>query len=136
MSSDKSAKLLKRLVGAHRDWAEPLARVVFYVSHLPPQAVVDPTLVAEMAGVKRLEAIGYLNVLRDAGLGQFIVRVLDNSGIEIRRYDNVVEVPGRVEDQFGDEFIVMPENIDIGFLPSPAVRQLDLSEAGAKNLGA
>jgi hypothetical protein len=113
----RSARSLEGVLRQHPEWREPIRRVVDVLAQVPRGGLIDPALVARLARLERMQALGYLNVLRRAGLGDIVVRVVDNSGVEVRRYPSVRHVPARVEDDFGEEVVVMPENIDIAFEP-------------------
>jgi hypothetical protein len=110
-------KSLSRVLAKHPEWREPLGRIVHVLRDVPDGGLIDPLLVAKLAQVDRVETLGYLDVLHEAGLGQPVVRVVDNAGDEVERFPSVADIPARVETEFRDEIIVMPENIDISFEP-------------------
>jgi hypothetical protein len=89
---------------------------------VPKRGVIDPLNVARQTGLDPMETMGYLNILAREGEGRFVVRVIDTGGKEIRRFPTVKDVPSVVEDEFGEEFVVGPENIDIAFQPTRIVR--------------
>ena len=117
MFFDRSAPSLEQTIRRHPEWREPLRRIVSVLGEVPQGGLIDPGVVARLARIGRLETLAYLDVLREAGLGDTVVRVVDAGGNEIGRFPNTSAVPARVENEFGDELIVMPENIDIAFEP-------------------
>jgi hypothetical protein len=118
MSSASFAQSLKRVLTIHPEWREPLRRVLQALLDVPRGGVIDPVLVARLARVGKPEALGYLDVLRRAGLGELVVRVLDDDGHEVRRFESVRAIPARVQTDFGEEIVVTPENIDVAFEPN------------------
>lgn len=113
----KSLRSLERVIHRHPEWAAPLARVLRIVRGVPAGGLIDPLVVSQVAQLSKLEALGYLNLLKEAGLGDFVVRVLDREGLEVHRYGTAAAIPARVRDEFGEEMQVMPENVDVSFEP-------------------
>lgn len=112
-----SARSLEAVVREHPDWAAPLARILRVALRVPVGGLIDPLVVSEVTQIATLEAVAYLHVLKEAGLGEFIIRVLDREGIEIERYPSIAAIPARVENEFGDAMDVLPENVDMSFEP-------------------
>jgi hypothetical protein len=121
MFSGRSERSLDRVVATHPEWKDPIARILGILGDVPRGGLIDPSLVAKLARLSRLETLGFLHVLQDARLGRIITRVVDNAGLEVRRFRSVADIPDRVTDEYGEEVRVMPENIDIAFEPTAAV---------------
>jgi hypothetical protein len=113
----RSARSLEGVLRKHPEWRDPLARIYRAVQRAPAGHIVDPSLVASVARLSSAEVVAYLHVLKEAGLGDFVARVVTDQGVEIAVFPRIADIPGTVEDAFGDVFEVMPENIDLGFAP-------------------
>jgi hypothetical protein len=125
----RSAKSLERVIRRHPEWRDPLARIYRAVQRAPLGHIVDPSLVARLARLSSAETIAYLHVLKEADLGDFVARVLTDEGVEVATFPRIADVPAVVEDEFGDDLEVMPENLDLGFAPRlrpDAARVLDV----------
>lgn len=122
----RSTKSLKGVLREHPDWRDPLARVFHAVERAPVGHIVDPSLIARLAHLSAAETIAYLQVFKEAGCGEFVARVVTEEGVEVAVYPRIADIPPVVEDEFGDELEVMPENIDLGFSPKmrPEVAQI------------
>lgn len=132
MSSISSSQSLSAILRRHPAWRESVDRILRILARVPAGGLIDPKLVAKLARLDTAQTLGYLNVLRRAGFGEIVVRVLDGQGLEVGRYQSVAQIPGRVENEFGDEIDVMPENIDVSFEPnrtSVALNALEPSPA-------
>jgi hypothetical protein len=117
MSSDGCLTRLKDVLRRQPEWRTPIESILNALSGVPEGGLLDPMLVAKMVGLEPLITIGYLNVLREAGCGEFVIRVVDGDGQEVRRFPSVADIPGEVENEFGEWLTVMPENVDISFEP-------------------
>lgn len=113
MSSGKFAHMLK----AHPTWEGPLEAILGIVSATPKGRPLDPFVIAQRTGLGAKEVVALLQVLVREKLGRLLLRVVDERGLEIGRYDNVQEIPSVVENEFGDETRVTPENVEVVFVP-------------------
>src|SRR5664279_6164949 len=102
----RSVKSFSRVLADHPEWREPLARIVDVLRDVPDGGLIDPLLVAKLSLLDRLETIGYLDILHEAGLGQSVVRVVDHDGVEVERFPSVADIPARLETEFRDEITV------------------------------
>jgi hypothetical protein len=117
MLSDGCLTRLRDVLRRQPEWRAPIESILRALSGVPAGGLLDPMLVAKMVGLEPLVTVGYLNVLREAGCGKFVIRVVDGEGQEVRRFPTVADIPGEVENEFGEWLTVMPENVDISFEP-------------------
>jgi len=102
----------------HPEWREPIGRVMDLVRTVPPGTAIDPYVVAHQVALNTVEVLAYLHVLEQVHLGRVLFRVVDPSGIEVRRYERWEEVPAVEQDDFGFTFRVEPEMIELIFSAS------------------
>jgi hypothetical protein len=116
MSSDRFEHMLRD----HPEWTDALNAILAMIRKAGRSAPADPHLLAQQLNFPLQDVIGYLQVLSQAGVGDFKLRLVDDRGLEVARYDNVGQVPRVVEDEFGDEVYPSPENLELVFVPHPA----------------
>ncbi|MDB4893588.1 MAG: hypothetical protein JWL61_5443 [Gemmatimonadetes bacterium] len=110
-----SLDTLEQTLNAHPEWREPMGRVLALVGSVPPGTAIDPEVVAHFSSLTAVEVLAYFHVLEKAHIGKVLFRTIDPSGLEVRRYDTWGEVPVRERDEFGDEFDVEPELVELIF---------------------
>lgn len=106
---------LERTLRDHPDWEPQLREIASAISGASTGAAVDPATIAQSTGLKLGEVLAFLKVLADESVGRFEIRVLDPRGLEIARFTRLSEVPDRIEDEFGEETEVDPENVELVF---------------------
>jgi len=79
---------------------------------------LDPLRISSSLGLNAGETLALLNVLSKQNFGSLLLRVADDRGLEIGRYESVQEIPPVIENEFGDRFTVTPENVEVVFVPS------------------
>lgn len=92
-------------------------RVVSALRKYRDDAAVDPRVLGHATGVDDVALIAILNLLRENGLGDFQVAVVDDLGQIIRRFPDEDSVPNEVQDDFGDSIEVEPRNLRLVFTP-------------------
>jgi hypothetical protein len=90
------------------------------LERVSPGAALDPMQIAAQTELPVVDVLGFLELFREAQMGELLVRVVDNRGLEVGRFPNVLAIPPQVEDQFGDVTDVDPEHVQIVFVPAPA----------------
>jgi hypothetical protein len=96
-------------------WARDLMRVRELVRQYPAGTALDPQVVAELTGLPVGVTIALLQALARKGEGRLELRVVDDRGREVGRYDSLPDVPALVTDEFGDPVLVAPENVELVF---------------------
>jgi hypothetical protein len=112
MSLDRFARIVRK----HPQWERPLRAILRVVESYPPNWAVDPLVVAHDTGLPLSDVIGLMNVLVESELGRLMVRVVDANGLEVARFASVAQIPAIVENEFGDEIRVAPENVELIFV--------------------
>lgn len=106
---------LEHTLSEHPEWREPISRVMDLVRTVPAGTAIDPDVVAHQVALDTIEVLAYFHVLERANLGQVLFRVVDGSGIEVRRYPRWADVPAVERDDFGSTFRVQPEMVELIF---------------------
>jgi hypothetical protein len=115
MKWNTSLATLERTLKEHPEWREPISRVMDVVRTVPPGTAIDPYVVANQVALNTVEVLAYFHVLERVHLGQVLFRVVDSSGIEVRRYERWENVPAIERDDFGSTFRVEPEMVELIF---------------------
>ena len=75
----------------------------------------DPLVLSKKTGISIERLLGFLEVLHRVGLGKLRVHVVDEHGLKVRGFASVRQIPPTVEDRFGREIDIDPENVRIVF---------------------
>ena len=121
--SSPISEIFSRLAVPAR-WRAQLERVAEIARSVPEGGVANPALLARRLGLSVAQVIALMGALQAQGRGQLAFRVVQN-GVEFspKRYMNRHQIPDVVENEFGDEMRVLPENVELVFDPHPAPRE-------------
>ena len=92
-------------------------RIVKSLQSLPSSPGIDPLVLGKRAGVDELHTLAALGALLQAGLGSFVVQVVNERGQAVGEYPSLADTPPVVPDDYGGEVAVEPANTRIVFRP-------------------
>jgi hypothetical protein len=106
---------LERTLRKNPQWADRLGQIGQYLASLKRGQDVDPQVVSVRTGVPIGEVLALLQVLSEETVGRLQLRVVDPRGLEVATYQRRKDIPPVVEDAFGREIEVEPENVELVF---------------------
>jgi len=106
---------LKRTLKKYPRWESLLTRVGDYLARVPPGRDVDPLVIAKRIEMPLGEVLALLEVLSEESAGKLELRVVDPEGQAVGTFASRRDIPPVIEDQFGREIQVDPENVELVF---------------------
>lgn len=107
----------ERMLDARPSLAPSAGRVVEALRAVPAGRGADPLVIAHHAQVDEAHAFAALGLLLKAGLGAFVIQVLNDRGQAVGEFSSLDETPAAVTDDYGEEVPVEPRNTRIVFRP-------------------
>lgn len=97
---------------------EAARAVVTALEAISADTGVDPLVLSRRADVDEVRTLAALELLRTAGLGAFVVQVVNDRGQSVGEFPSIAAIKEPVHDEYGDVVLVEPRNTRVVFRPA------------------